>query len=762
MKANWKIIIGFIFLLISLESFSQTIGQTTDVQIVSKDSTTWRFENNQELRVKGFPPYLIEKGLQNDSLLQMGYLNVKYYAKGDGKTDDYEMIMKALDDCFKYELVAYFPEGTYLISKSLNCYKKFKTYTKGFFLVGDPHHRPVIKLMDNALDFQNEKALQYVLNLWQWDTRSGRPDKEFGAAFMNSAGVSSIIIDCGKGNSGAVGFKCWGSQGMYVENLTVKAYGAYAGIQNLIGNGGYMASIEVLGGKYGIWALNGQPGAIAGLTLIDQDLASIRQDMASWPYSIVGFKIVKEKGPIVILDKKQKQLYGFHLSLVDGTIEFKSKGSTAFIVKKDEDKRAGNLYLQDVYVKNAAVLVEEDNEKPLLAKPTGWSHIAEFSSSSSDTENFVDGEKIQGSISSIDNKTPQTNFLTKHSLPEYGIPFGLDIDAKNVKDLSLGQFAAMGDGKTDDTQAIQYAIDNYSKVFLPKGDYRITSALILKKNTVLFGITSALSAIIPDNTNWKNGAEKTLISTVNDAKAKCVLSQLTVYSSSLELNGGYQVIDWKAGRNSIVKNIYTHSSDLLGIGWPTVETVWDKGVITRPVNINQLVRISENGGGKWYGCAFGCENYYPVVPRTYHHLLITNTKEPLRLYSLNPEHACSDTEVEIENSKNIQIFGVKTEGNEGCEFNTFGKEVGALITITNSENILVTASGNNGKNPPSGKSLYKIVNCKNIVFSTCSAAMRSVVGDYKNLSEQIDGQNKIEIPAQKNVGLFRRGNLVRF
>ena len=135
-------------------------------------------------------------------------------------------------------------------------------------------------------------------------------------------------------------------------------------------------------------ALNGQPGAIAGLTLIDQDVTAIKQEMASWAYSIVGFKIVKEKGPIVILDKKQKQVYGFHLSMVDGTVEFKSKGSTAFIVKKDEDKRAGNLYLKDVFVKNATVLVSEDNEKPLLGKTSGWSHVAEFSSSSSDTKIF--------------------------------------------------------------------------------------------------------------------------------------------------------------------------------------------------------------------------------------------------------------------------------------------------------------------------------------------------------------------------------------
>jgi len=456
-----------VLLLFFKALFAQNISmQKTDVSLLSKDTTGWRFKTGQELRVNELPPYIIEKGLQNDKLLQAGYINVKHYAKGDGKTDDTEMLMKALDDCLNYEFVAYFPEGTYLVSKSLNCFKKYKTYTRGYFLVGNPAKRPIIKLIDNAADFQNAEAPLQVLNLWQWDIRSSSPTKEFGAALMNSVGVSSIIIDCGKGNPGAIGFKCWGSQGIYVENLTVKAYGAFAGIQNLVGNGGYMANIEVFGGKYGILAKNGQPGCIAGLTLIDQEAAAIKHEMNSWPFSIVGFKICKDNGPVIVLEKKNNLNSGYHLSMVDGTIDFRKTGSTAFVIKKNDEGRKGNLYLKDVYVRNAGLLIQEDgaeNVKPYTSK---WTHIKEFASSGTDTENFVNGKSIAKSYFDIQSKAPSENLVSKHALNRKSLPFALDKDVLNVKNPALGKFTAKGDGVTDDTEAIQYAINHSKKVFL--------------------------------------------------------------------------------------------------------------------------------------------------------------------------------------------------------------------------------------------------------------------------------------------------------
>ena len=43
-----------------------------------------------------------------------------------------------------------------------------------------------------------------------------------------------------------------------------------------------------------------------------------------------------------------------------------------------------------------------------------------------------------------------------------------------------GDFGATGDGKTDDTDALQHAIDEGAgELLLPRGDYRITRSLIV-------------------------------------------------------------------------------------------------------------------------------------------------------------------------------------------------------------------------------------------------------------------------------------------
>jgi polygalacturonase len=610
--------------------------------------------------------------------------------------------------------------------------------------------------MDNAPGFNDSSNPAYVLKMWQWDVRSTREDKEFGPALMNSVGVASLIIDCGKGNPGAIGFKCWGAQGIYVENLTVMAYGALAGIRDLIGNGGYMANIEVLGGKYGVWAQNGQPGCIAGLTLVDQEEAAIKQEMGSWPVVIAGFRIIKEKGPVIILEKLQNNSQGYHLSLTDGSIELRKK-SEAMVVKKNSEGIGGHLYLRNVFVKNASVLVNEQGVPPLLPKSSKWSVIQEYSGVSKDTESYIDGIKTEVATASVLKKNPPLNLVSKHSLPEYALHRCFGQDIINVKDASLGEYAARGDGRSDDTRALQYAIDNHEKVFLPKGDYRITAPLVLRKNTALFGITSALSSIIPDADRWDSSKPRVVIQTEDDAESGALLSQVTIYTSGTEDGGGFEVIDWKAGRNSVVKNIYSKSLNWIGHIYPTVKTKWDE-VEPRPVSIDQLVKISGNGGGRWYGYSIGCENFYPMVPAGYRHLLIDGTTQPLTFYSFNPEHACSDAEVEIRNSRNINLYGIKTENCDACEYNIFGVHQGHLVSFINSENFYATGFCSNGKPAVLNKALFRIVDCDNYVITTLSATQRNR-GSFDILSEESGGGKLFSVPIGTNVGLVKRGNL---
>ena len=718
----------------------------------------WTVPPAQEPREQRPPPLLVARNLAEDPHFKLGYLNVRHYARGDGVSDDTAALRQALADGLDYGLALYFPPGTYLVSETLDCVKKQKSYVKGYFLLGDPANRAVIKLKDGARGFGNAEKPRYVVKLWQWDARSVRPDGEFGAALMNSAGVSSIIIDCGAENPGAIGLKCWGSQGIYVENLTVRAHGALAGIRDLVGNGGYMANIEVLGGRYGIWAENGQPGCIAGLTLVDQEEAAIRQNMSTWAYSVAGFKIVKERGPVVVIEKKPAQNSGHHLSMIDGTVELKKPG-TAFVVRKDASGRAGNLYLRNVYVKNAAVLVDEQGAPPLPATAGRWSRIAEYASSSSDTQSVVNGQLVNAPVMEVDSQAAAPNLMARHALPAHALLFGLDRDACNVRDESRGAERALGDGVQDDTAAIQHAIDQHRKVFLPRGVYRLTAPLRLRKDTILFGVTSALSALYADARHWQVGQERTVITTVDDADARCVAAQLYVYTSSTEPAGGQRVLHWRAGRDSVVKNLFTKSVDWPGIGWPSVKLDFSKGDM-RPVNVEQLALIDSNGGGRWYGICIGCEHYCPVVPRSYRHCSVIGTHEPLRFYSLNPEHAFSDVEFEILDSRDIGIFGVKTEGGEELlKFNSFGSSVGALFRISGCRDVFITAMTNNGKIPQAGRALFEIDHCEDIVVTTLSVARRGQ-GDYAVLRDEASGRASSEIPAAKNVGLFRQGRPV--
>jgi hypothetical protein len=134
-----------------------------------------------------------------------------YGAKGDGTTDDTAALQKALDDMMGLHKVLYFPNGTYLVSATLNWSNK--NYTKqaawGFnWLQGQNPRKAVIRLKDKTFtDPARPKAIMWCGG--------------FGSADWFHNYIQGLTFDVGRDNPGAVGLQFYSNNTGAVRNVAV-------------------------------------------------------------------------------------------------------------------------------------------------------------------------------------------------------------------------------------------------------------------------------------------------------------------------------------------------------------------------------------------------------------------------------------------------------------------------------------------------------------------------------------------------------------
>jgi hypothetical protein len=130
----------------------------------------------------------------------------------------------------------------------------------------------------------------------------------------------------------------------------------------------------------------------------------------------------------------------------------------------------------------------------------------------SDTVTFVSGLHVGASVK-FTTATQTTGNATDASVVAYTPPFtggvATNVEDKLAQTISVQDFGAVGDGVTDDTVAIQAAIDNSVsgvQIYFPPGTYKTTAALKVKTDTVLAGsnrdvcvIQNSVSTILTTN-----------------------------------------------------------------------------------------------------------------------------------------------------------------------------------------------------------------------------------------------------------------------
>lgn len=626
----------------------------------------------------------------NQELVAQGIVDVTsapFEADPTGKSDATTAIQNAIYFAREKRMVLFFPVGVYRVSDTLKCphgdydpvHGKFRGRNLPCVLIGSRTGpaRPKILLAPQSHGYGDPTKPKHVIRFWSW-SKQGPPVQQDNIN-MNQM-LIGINIVIGEKNPGAVGVRCRGAQGTSIQDCSIDATHGYSGLEGGAGSGGGHYNVSVFGGQIGADLRLSQPAStIAGFTLVGQTKHAIFYD-GRQTLTAVGCRIeFAGSGPAIVAGGERPIFSNGQISMVDSSIDLTAKHSAAAF------GGSSSLYLNQVFIRGSRILADWGEGHVVGLMTSDWTCVREYAHARKPLP-VVQAEQGPYTFCSpiyVNEKTrtndlletarmdPPQDLTSRHTWGD-DFPSWEDRNAINVKSES---YKAVGDGVTDDTAAIQKAIDEHEIVYLPKGDYLVSRTLQLKPHTKLIGLHGCFSRIVTENRGafTDDTRPAPIVATANDSNASTILAFLGV-SVGRSATGAY-ALRWQAGRTSIYRSAI-------------IEFIRPEGT-SKKLNV-PLVLITGMGGGRWY-------NFYQESWQSqgidYRHLLVAGTSEPLRIYQCNPEHARGAANMEIRGSRHVLIYGLKSEGNQ------------PVLSVVDSSQIHVFGYGGNAAARP-GTTLF--------------------------------------------------------
>lgn len=649
----------------------------------------------------------------SDSLLKSGLLDVTkkpYLADPKGTADATEAIRAAINDARDFGLVCFFPAGTYLISDTLSCeqqnYKLEKPRPVDGSIANYWHKnhkivmlgstgrgkRPVLKLARDAKGFDDPANPKIAVHIWArtWfgDGTGEQPNISFGHSFIG------IDIDV-TGHAGAIGLKHSGSQGCTLQDATIFAEGAFAGLHNCPGQAAGTYNVEIIGGEYGLFAdSHSRFPILIGCRFRNQTKAAIGYTRGGTqvPTLVVGSLFENQSGKVIDLTTEPKYA---GITLVDCVIRM--KGGVVAATAKPE-----NIFIENTYIEGADGVSTGDRGLP---KSSRWILVDRYSSHVGDAVSLLNGrESTEGSAEwkAVNLEPDWPAIRSRHLKPRPSLE---DKDVLNVKD-----FGALGDGTNDDSDAFERAIAAGNKVFVPPGDYRLTRDLDLRRNTVLFSVSEFLTSIgtgrrpsAHDSLQWETPrAERDsfTLSTPDDAEASPGLWFVSVRGR----------VNWRSGKGFLM-------------------------------HLRSPLEFSGNAGGNIHAMVAMGEQF-----------VVEDTRNPLSFYSLNVERVTTNPQSLIRNSAKVRIYYFKVEAGTRNSGETGGGDENTPGTILNSEDVRIYCMYGNVKGLSGERAMLEVIDSRKIQVSQLKAFFPGV---FPHLKETLDGVVHI-LPSDRICALFVR------
>jgi hypothetical protein len=414
-------------------------------------------------------------------------------AVGDGKTDDSAAIQAAIDKAAtdREEGIVFIPEGRYRITRTIYVWPAVR-------VIGWGAKRPVFALADNTPGFSKGVADMVIFAGFRLGANaSSRPERPgFRVPFPPPGSVppnpniadanpgtfysamSNIDFEIGKGNAGAVAIRFHGAQHDYLSHMDFHIGSGLAGLNQVANEAG---DLRFFGGRYGILAE--KPSPAWQFTLIDsvfegQREAAIREHEASLTLVNVTFRNV----PVGIdIDPD----YSDWLWAKNTRFENVSK---AAVIVSNEKSVYTQIGFENAVAANTPVFARfRESGKTLGSK--GIYEVKAF--------NHGLILKAPGTLGETGTRWEAVP-LSAMPAPTAPAIRPLPPTSQWVNVHTLG---VKGDGKTDDTAALQRAIDANKVLYMPAGRYMVHDTIRLKPDTVLIGLHPSITQIdLPDNT----------------------------------------------------------------------------------------------------------------------------------------------------------------------------------------------------------------------------------------------------------------------
>ena len=555
-------------------------------------------------------------------------------AVGDGKADDTAAIQSALDQAGKSAAggIVWLPSGRYRISHSLLIPLAVRLYGVGAT-------RPVLVLADRTPGFDKGVITmvvftggdQYEIGPVPVPVPSALPysDKvrDANSATFYSA-MSNVDFEIGQGNPAAAGVRFRVAQHAFLSHMDFHLGSGFAGIYQA---GNEAEDLHFYGGRYGIVSEKTSPAW--QFTLIDstfdgQSEAAIREHEVD--LTLVNARI--SHTPVGIdIDE------GYSDSLWGKDVRFEHIAKAAVVISKEKSPFT-QIGFDNALASDVPVFARFRESGKTVAAPGANYRVTAF--------NY--GLTLDG-LGQMGHFATNSQMQALASLPQpraHVIPALPGVDQwANVLDLG-----AKGDGVTDDTAALQKAIDSHRVVYLPMGHYMVTDTLHLRDDTVLIGLhPSATQIDLAEETPAYQGVgnAKALVESAKGGNA--IIDGIGLSTGGI--NPRATALLWKAGEGSLVEDVRIHGGH--GTVLPNGKRVDYSGAQFRMDGQHPGIWVTDGGGGtfiaNWTPNTMADSGFY-----------VSDTKTPGHVYELSAEHH-NRHEIVLDGVENWEFLAPQTE-----------------------------------------------------------------------------------------------------